>query len=107
MLSVGMADNFDRECPFCGMNPSQHNVEGWEYRTDTTGVLHHPTCPWISMPRIVAALEAAERIAPAFDDLITAHGPDGTPARHANAMEELALRVGLLVAALRGEGVAS
>lgn len=29
---------------------------------------HEPACPWLAMPRIVAALEAAERVVQAHED---------------------------------------
>jgi hypothetical protein len=41
------------QCPFCGMPNGRHSGFGDR---------HHADCPWLAMPRIVAALEAAERV---------------------------------------------
>ena len=50
-------------CPFCSGFVSGY---GWDSRPDTTvayqGYDHYDTCPWLALPRIVAALEAAERL---------------------------------------------
>lgn len=62
LVESNVAENFDKECGFCGMSPSLHDVEGWTYRADNLGALHYPECPWLAMPRIVAALEAADRL---------------------------------------------
>lgn len=45
-------------CTFCV------GVEGEGQGTDVT---HEPDCAWLSMPRIVAALESAERMAMAHE----------------------------------------
>lgn len=34
----------------------------------TVGELHAPDCPWLALPKIVAALEAAERSVRALDE---------------------------------------
>lgn len=38
---------------------------------------HYPDCPWLSMPRIVAALEAAERLKDRFRDRFPTEVEDG------------------------------
>lgn len=60
ILHTDVTDNFDKECPFCGMNPNLHGVEGWKYAADPNGALHYPECPWLQIGAIVAALEAAQ-----------------------------------------------
>jgi hypothetical protein len=48
------------ECHYCGSG----NYEG-EYLSGSPtlpDVLHTPDCPWLSMPKIIAALEAAGRL---------------------------------------------
>ena len=50
-------------CPFCGGFVIGY---GWDSKPSTTvecqGYDHYHNCPWLSLPRIVAALEAAERV---------------------------------------------
>lgn len=36
---------------------------------------HEPTCPWLALPRIVAALEAAQALLKAVDTTMVGHGP--------------------------------
>jgi hypothetical protein len=40
----------------------------WSDFADDGSARHEDDCPWLAMPRIVAALEAAERIVAALDD---------------------------------------
>lgn len=40
-------------CPFCAMPDGT---------SSGFGEMHHPSCPWLAMPQIVAALEAAQAI---------------------------------------------
>lgn len=42
----------------------------WHLLHDGSG--HDPDCPWPVLPRIVAALEVAERVMDRFDDLVEA-----------------------------------
>lgn len=50
MFSGDVTENFDRECPFCGIGAYPRDVkkESFPHTTD---------CPWLQMPQIVKALE--------------------------------------------------
>lgn len=50
----------DSECPHCRRTL-------WEGRPFDG---HAPDCPWLQMPAIVAALEAAERYRPALEQIV-------------------------------------
>lgn len=49
------APSSDDQCPHCSAYIGP--VRGGDYGE------HSPDCPWLAMPRIVAALEAAEKVA--------------------------------------------
>lgn len=49
--------DYASSCPFCG-NSRRSDDEG-----RTIGYDHHPECSWLSMARLVAVVEAAERVA--------------------------------------------
>ena len=78
---------------------------------------HAPDCPWLAAPRILATLETFERILPMFlrgsylddDGMPTVWTCEncGGQGRTQDGVEHSATcRIGLMVAALRGEGVA-
>ncbi len=59
---------------------------------------HHPDCPWLAMPKIVAVLEAAERMVQEVGDPVT-------PVEEFGVTEIPDRLYRPLVAALRGEDV--
>lgn len=52
------ATDYRIDCGFCG----GAEIRDGERPSVFIRYDHHPTCPWLAMPRIVAALEAAERL---------------------------------------------